>query len=219
MDIVKSNWWISPYWTIQTGLNNQFNWELEEELYWIAKDIATGRDANPKDSLWEYDRPHLNYLKNIINLAVKKHVFSLISEAQQLNIEPDYVMAWANIKEPGESIEAHAHNDASLTATYYIRAKENSGDLVLLSTENIIDDRGAFIRNDKSELKHIHIEPKEGLLVFFPAYVIHEVQENKSNDLRISLSTDIIQKIDRNAPNAMVLKSWTNSFLKMRENV
>ena len=128
-------------------------------------------------------------------------------------------MAWANIKESGESIEAHAHNDASLTATYYIRAKENSGDLVLLSTENIIDDKGAFVHNDKSELKHIHIEPEEGMLIFFPAYVVHEVQTNKSNDLRISLSTDIKQKIDRNAPNAMVLKSWTNSFLKMRENV
>ena len=138
---------------VQTGLNSQINWEQEKELYWIAKDIAIGRDGNPKDSLWEYDRPHLNYLKSIINLAVKKHVFSLISEAQQLNIEPDYVMAWANIKEPGESIEAHAHNDASLTATYYIRAKENSGDLVLLSTENIIDDKGAFVHNDKSELK------------------------------------------------------------------
>ena len=74
-------------------------------------------------------------------------------------------------------------------------------------------------RNDKSELKHIHIEPEEGMLIFFPAYVVHEVQTNKSNDLRISLSTDIIQKIDRNAPYAMVLKSWTNSFLKMRENV
>jgi hypothetical protein len=48
---------------------------------------------------------------------------------------------------------------------------------------------------------------------------VHEVQENKSNDLRISLSTDIKQKIDRDAPNAMVLKSWTNSFLKIKENV
>lgn len=219
MDIIKSNWWVSPYWTVNTGLNSQFNWELEEELYWIAKDIATGRDINPKDSLWDYDRPHLTYLKNIIHLAIKKHVFSKISEAQQLNIEPDYVMAWVNIKEPGESIEAHAHNDASLTATYYIRAKENSGDLVLLNTEKIIDDKGAFTNNDKSTLEHIHIPPKEGSLVFFPAYVIHEVQPNRSDDLRISLSTDIKQKIDRDAPNAMILKSWTNSFLKIRENV
>jgi uncharacterized protein (TIGR02466 family) len=217
MDIKKSNWWISPYWIIDTGFDNQFNAELEEELYWIAKDISTGNDNDPKNSLWEYDRPHLNTLKNYIHSAVKKHVFSLISEAKELNIEPDYVMAWANIKEPGESIEAHAHNDASLTATYYIRAKENSGDLVLLSTQNIVDSRGAFTHNDKSQLEHIHIQPKEGSLVFFPAYVVHEIQENKSNDLRISLSTDIQQKIDKHAPNAMILKSWTNSFLKIKE--
>ena len=219
MEIVKSNWWVSPYWAIDTGFDSQFNDGLEEELYWIAKDISTGRDANPKDSLWDYTRPHLYSLQMFIHFAIKKHVFSLISEAQQLNIEPDYVMAWANIKEPGESIEAHAHNDASLTATYYIRARENCGDLVLLSTQNIIDDKGAFTNNDKSTLEHIHITPKEGLLVFFPAYVVHEVQPNRSNDLRISLSTDIKQKIDKDAPNAMVLKSWTNSFLKIRENV
>ena len=70
MDIVKSNWWVSPYWTVDTGLPNQFNAELEEELYWIAKDIATGRDANPKDSLWEYNNTHLNYLKNSISYSI-----------------------------------------------------------------------------------------------------------------------------------------------------
>ena len=54
-------------------------------------------------------------------------------------------------------------------------------------------------------------------LVFFPAYVLHYIEENRSDDLRISLSTDVNQVIDRSAPNALVIKSWCNNLLKIRE--
>ena len=61
------------------------------------------------------------------------------------------------------------------------------------------------------------IVPVAGKLVFFPSYVLHKIEENKSNTLRVSLSTDVVLVIDRDAPNALVIKSWCNNLLKIRE--
>jgi len=213
----RSDWWTTPIWQFETDYTQNFHENLLNEIYVIAKNISTGLDKNPKDSLWDYETPNLLILKNKIMQIASGVILKQIQEARELNISLEYSMGWANVIGPGESIEAHAHNDASLTATYYIRAGDDSGDLVLLDTKNIIGESGSFINSYKSELNHIHIKPKEGLLVFFPAYVMHEVQPNKSKNLRISLSTDIKQKIDREAPNAMILKSWTNSFLRIKE--
>lgn len=213
----KSNWWTTPVWEINTGFSREFNQAVLDEVHGIAKDIASGKDAYPKDSLWDYDRPRLNLLKSYILQQCRKAINGDIEETAELNIDIKYSMGWVNVKGPGESIEAHAHNDCSLTATYYLQTPDNCGDLVILNTETMIDDKGGFINNDASIINHRHFKPIESKLVIFPGYAIHEVQENKSNGLRISLSTDMQQVIDRDAPNAMVVKSWCDSWLKIRE--
>jgi uncharacterized protein (TIGR02466 family) len=213
----RSEWWLTPIWELQTDSTPEFHEELLDEIYGIAKNISTGIDKNPKDSLWDYDTPHLSSLKSKILKIASDVVLKEIQEAQELNLKMEYSMGWVNVIGRGEGIEAHTHNDCSLVATYYIKAPKNSGDLVILNTRNIIDNDGKFLYSDKSELDHIHIKPVEGKLIMFPSYTMHEVQENKSDELRISLSTDIRQVVDRDAPNALVLKSWTNSFLRIRE--
>ena len=213
----KNDWWLTPIWEIQTDFTPEFHEELLDEIYGVAKNISTGIDKNPKDSLWDYDTPHLSTLKaKILNIASDVAIKG-IQEAQELNLKLEYSMGWVNVIGKGEGIEAHTHNDCSLVATYYIKAPENSGDLVILNTKNIIDKDGKLLYSDKSELDHIHIKPVEGKLIMFPSYAMHEVQENKSDELRISLSTDIKQIIDREAPNALILKSWCKSFLRIRE--
>jgi uncharacterized protein (TIGR02466 family) len=215
----RSEWWLTPIWELQTDFTPEFHEELLDEIYGIAKNISTGIDKDPKDSLWNYDTPHLSTLKEKILKIASDTVLKQIQEAHELNLKLEYSMGWVNVIGKDEGIEAHSHNDCSLVATYYIKAPENCGDLVLLNTRNIIDNNGNFLYTGKSELEHIHIKPVEGKLILFPAYAMHEVQANKSNELRISLSTDIRQIVDRTAPNAMVLKSWCNSFLRIRENV
>ena len=60
-------------------------------------------------------------------------------------------------------------------------------------------------------------KPVEGRLIFFPNYVLHGVDVNKSDDLRISLTTDIRKVVDKNAPNTVILKSWAGRMAKIKE--
>ena len=41
--------------------------------------------------------------------------------------------------------------------------------------------------------REIHLEPKEGRILMFPAWLWHCVEPNESNDIRISVSFNFIQ--------------------------
>lgn len=191
-------WWDCPVWQIDTGFNPAFNKALTEEILDIGKWISSGIDSNAKTSLWDYSRPHLDILKDYILTKSLELVTQDIPEVSELNLKLQYSMGWVNVKGPGEDIEIHAHNDASLTATYYVKALPDCGDLV-------VHTRDGFTK----------IQPRAGKLVIFPAYVMHQVMQNRSEQLRISLSTDMQQVVDAAAPNAMVIKSWADSFKRL----
>ncbi|MBI5460878.1 MAG: 2OG-Fe(II) oxygenase [Gammaproteobacteria bacterium] len=83
---------------------------------------------------------------------------------------------WFNAMGPGQRTLPHHHdeNDELLSAVYYIRVPENSGDLILHTAGN-----------------HISIRPQEGKLVLFAPAMVHEVTTNLSSELRLSVAINI----------------------------
>ncbi len=79
---------------------------------------------------------------------------------------------WINDMGPGQVTLPHRHDedDELVSAVYYIRVPESSGDLML-------NWEGASTR----------ITPRQGMFVFFAPDVMHEVTENKSGDTRLSI--------------------------------
>lgn len=207
-------WWMSPVWEVETGLQKTFNDSLLAEIHSIGVSIKNGKNTE-KDSLWSYNLPHLNFLKATIEEAVQIHIINNIPEAKALRIRSESTFAWVNVVEPNDTIEAHAHNDSSVAVTYYVRTPKDCGDIVLLDTSGAINSDGYF--NGNQTFTKRRFTPKAGKLVMFPSYMVHEVEQNKSDKLRISISTDIQQVTDRDAPNALILKSWCDSMLKIKE--
>lgn len=83
---------------------------------------------------------------------------------------------WFNVMEPGQRTLPHHHdeNDELLSAVYYIRVPENSGDLIL------------HLGGDC-----LRIRPQEGKLVMFAPAVVHEVTPNLSQELRLSVAFNV----------------------------
>jgi len=79
---------------------------------------------------------------------------------------------WINDMGPGHVTVPHSHDedDELVSAVYYVRVPENSGDLVLT--------RGVAVTR---------ITARPGLFVFFAPDVMHEVTENQSGGTRLSI--------------------------------
>jgi len=189
--------WDYPIWVLKTDFDNKFNEDLLDELYSIAQEISVS--PNPKNSLWDYPKPNLQILKSTFDFYVESAAYS-VSELKNLKLKFNSIMAWPNVRSPGLNIDSHAHPDTSLALTYYVKTPENSGDLLCYMQDGEIE----------------RIKPEPGLIVILPFYMLHEVEVNKSNDLRISISADYYQIVDETAANALILKSWCNDMLKVK---
>lgn len=116
-------------------------------------------------------RERLPSLEIILQTAVTKAAEILNSASDELKIG-----FWFNLMKQGDVTTLHTHddNDELLSGTYYLQTPPQSGELVLLD--------GA--------MKHV-IKPQEGMFVFFPPEMPHEVTLHQNSMLRLSVGFNI----------------------------
>lgn len=94
--------------------------------------------------------------------------------AQILAMDPDVlrVGCWFNAMAPGDVTLPHCHDeeDELLSAVYYVEVPGQCGELIIHD--------GA---------RRIPVTPQAGMFVYFPPAVVHEVTENRSDRVRLSL--------------------------------
>ena len=132
--------------------------------------------------------------------VLTKELFNMqeeIFKKELLAQKPVLGNMWANINYPGNFNRPHLHPNALFSGVYWIKAPEKSGDLMLYEPR-----QGAqcTMPNRKEgklppELwREVHYTPRAGTIVMFPAWLWHEVRPNKSNDIRISVSFNFLQR-------------------------
>jgi len=110
--------------------------------------------------------------------------------------EPVLGNMWANVNPSGAFNMPHMHPNSLWSGVYYIKTPENCGSL------KIEDPRFASLMSmpNRKEpwpahcAREVSYEPVAGRLLMFPSYLMHRVEPNKSDDIRISVSFNFLQK-------------------------
>lgn len=104
--------------------------------------------------------------------------------------------AWININKSGDSNQNHNHPATNLAGVLWIKIPENSGNIKFLSPYHftaygeLLSYSEEFKKMTGCYYDYV-FEPKEGSMIIFPAHLIHKVEENKSDEDRISVSFNI----------------------------
>ena len=100
---------------------------------------------------------------------------------------------WANINSTGASHAIHSHPNNFLSGVYYVQIQPGA------DTVNFHDPRPqtSIIRPPVTELTaqntdQVVVRVSEGTLLMFPAYLSHSVTRNESEELRISISFNVM---------------------------
>lgn len=167
---------------------------LLDKINYLKKNNVDKADGNNEDcfrSNYEYGK-ELDWLRKVIeDFVVEISEFysnrdiiyktRVHNQTQQCDLS-----IWTNVNEPGSINELHTHKDFSFACTYNLQT-EGTGNLVFRNPANLLNDcdqKSPFIRDYK-------IEPKDGDLFIWPAWIPHLVEENKSNKQRINIATNI----------------------------
>ena len=109
--------------------------------------------------------------------------------------DPDKIILtnmWGIINKKNNFNLPHIHPNCYLSAAYYVKTQDGCGKIKFTNPNLASRQRVPLIQN-KTDFNQngIEIDPKEGDLLFFPAYLTHEVLRNNSDDERIVISFNI----------------------------
>ena len=170
------------------------NQELERDIIaWSKKDKGIVR-TNVQGWHSTTNMHELSQFKKLVDMlyACQKTIY----EQEHYESEPVLGNMWANINPPGGMNMPHLHPNCLFSGVYYVKSNPKSGRL------KIIDPRpGAQMcmpmRKEgdpgRDMWRDANIEPIEGRIIMFPAWLWHSVEENISDDIRISVSFNFIQ--------------------------
>ena len=115
-----------------------------------------------------------------------------------LSREPIIGNMWANINPPGGYNRPHIHPNSHFSGVYYIKAPQNSGEIVFNDPRSgahmIMPERVKDIKPPSHLWREVRVNPLEGRILMFPSWLWHCVEPNESSDIRISVSLNFIQK-------------------------
>ena len=121
-----------------------------------------------------------------------------IYREELLSREPIIGNMWANINPPGGYNRPHIHPNSHFSGVYYIKAPQNSGEIVFNDPRSaahmVMPERVKDIKPPSHLWREVRVNPLEGRMLMFPSWLWHCVEPNGSNDIRISVSFNFIQK-------------------------
>lgn len=100
---------------------------------------------------------------------------------------------WANINPPGATNPPHTHPNNYLGGVYYVDVPENADSIIFLDPRpqaNVVAPRVSESTAENSGRAVVAV--KEGMLLLFPAWLMHQVAENPANRNRISVSFNLM---------------------------
>ena len=129
-----------------------------------------------------------------------KELFNMQEEIYQkehFSLKPVLGNMWANINYPGCYNRPHVHPNALFSGVYWIKAPQKSGNFMVYDPRPGVQ----MAMPDRKQKKlpseywrEVHYEPRAGTAIMFPAWLWHEVNPNQSNDIRISVSFNFLQR-------------------------
>jgi uncharacterized protein (TIGR02466 family) len=171
------------------------NQELERDIVaWSKQDKGVVR-TNVQGWHSTTDMHERPEYKNLVNMLYEAQ--KTIYDQEHLASEPFLGNMWANINPPGGMNRAHQHPNSLWSGVYYVKAPKNCGHLKIDDPRN----SASMIRPRQKEgpvpsrlYRETHYEATDGKLIMFPSWLMHCVDPNESNDIRISVSFNFLQK-------------------------
>ena len=163
-------------------------------IEWSQKDQGIKR-TNLKGWHSETDMHKIPVFKPLVDELFKMQ--HEIYKEEWLDKEPMIGNMWANINPPGAMNRPHIHPNSHFSGVYYIKAPKNSGQIVF-NDPRTLSHMLLPTRIEKTPpsylWREVRVDPLEGRILMFPSWLWHCVEPNESDDIRISVSFNFIQK-------------------------
>ena len=188
-------WWGTPTWYYDLPTEDINTDILEHECYEVMKKEKGVVNSNIHG--WQSDsitsiRKDTPVMNKLINIAMYKAVLVFEDYGIKSNYKCSFENAWININQKGASNLAHIHPGCILSGVFYVKCNEDSGDFYMLNDKPSNYINASITKRDNAfTYESVGYKPIKNRLILFPSWVLHGVQDNKSDEDRISIAFNI----------------------------
>ena len=167
----------------------------------LVKESYQGRDEDPIGRKisnyggWQSEQVNILQCKSE---TLKKIIIDSLSGFLPMSKNVSMAIeGWTNINGPGDYNLKHVHPRADLSGVLWIKTPKNCGNIIF-ETPNFFEKyqelesyTDEFVQKTNSYTSYF-FNAKEGKILIFPSCLSHQVEENKSDEDRISYSFNIV---------------------------
>ena len=171
---------------------DEFKDDLIDKIYELKEEDPKGMSISNRNG-WQskgFDVSdeggiiHSSILQGLRSFPVVKNTTTMVASA------------WVNINSPGAYNRLHTHPESQLSGVMWIKSPKDSG---VIEFENpnsheAFTEINAYVEEfkEKNSVYPVYwFSPIEGRMLVFPSHLRHLVEENKSNEDRISISFNV----------------------------
>jgi uncharacterized protein (TIGR02466 family) len=194
MSSSRNDWYPTPVWHFTIDNYQQLNSILLQEI-----DAEQQRDRQGEkwsNVLGWHSVNNLHELAcfyeftQIIYKNVQEVAIFLRWDLQKFSV--NITTCWAIVNGKLASNSVHNHPNSILSGVYYLKAPENCGGIFFSdprpASQMLIP---PVIEFNLWTFPKVSYKPREGTMLLFPSWLLHGVEMNMSEDVRISLSFNI----------------------------
>ncbi len=179
-------------WKIQ--LTSDFRDRINSSIFQVINQIKPDFAAILPGRSWQSEQ-ELQNLEQLaeLNSCIHKTAQTVLRFLKVGNDGIEITACWANINASGASHAIHSHPNNFLSGIYYVQTQAGADSV------NFHDPRPqtAIIRPPVTELTsqntdQVVVSVSDGMLLMFPSYLEHSVAPNESDELRISISFNLM---------------------------
>ena len=187
-----TNLFPSPVHIFETDEFDEFKNNLIDYAYKLKEKDPEGYTISNRNG-WQSRGFDLSDMNDLLHGTILQGLssFSAIKNTTKMRAS-----AWININSPGSYNVKHTHPNSHLSGVMWIKAPKDSGNIVFDNpnghqTHTEINSYNQEFK-DQFFVHHAYwLPPIEGRMIIFPSHLQHAVNENKSNEDRISVSFNI----------------------------
>jgi uncharacterized protein (TIGR02466 family) len=184
-------WFPTPIWSFEINeINNKQIIDYAEALSKTSPGrVFTNCGGWQSNDFMINNCQHEELLK--LSLLVERKGLEIASELElKPNLQLRMANFWLNVNKKGHFNRHHSHPSSFLSASYYVKAPQDCGQIIFEHPFPFMDYWWNTYTAANTYASHLTVSyrPKPGLLVIFPSWLLHRVEANASEELRISVS-------------------------------
>lgn len=150
-----------------------------------------------EDDLLDRPEPCFQALRGLF-LEGFREALRLQAEERGVEVDPSLSIqatAWAMVMEDGHYSTPHHHGDAHWASVFYVDVGDQGPEIPApAGFLSFLDPRGPLKGEDPMRLFQTRqdLRPKDGLLLFFPGWLVHHVHPYRGRRPRVSVSCNLV---------------------------